>query len=286
MVTKLSTTSFQVVYSVEENLKRYLSFIEEAAAQGTKLIVFPEQSLQGYLPDLAEVTPEARAYQLEHAELVPEGKSTQLLIEQAQKHDMYIVWGMTEKDAADPNVLYNTAVLVGPEGFVGKYRKVHQPGAEGQIYTPGHAFSVFDTSIGKIGLLICYDKAFPESARELYVQGAEIIVQPAAWPMSGDPEHPDDNDMTLGIYNMYDQVRAAENAVFFISCNQAGTAGTINYCGHSRITQPFGMELACTGWDEGIVYAEADIQQDIIMAGGPAVRLDRRLDAYTHIAQM
>ena len=79
--------------------------------------------------------------------------------------------------------------------------------------------------------------------------------------------------------------RAAENAIFFISCNQCGTAGTINYCGHSRITHPYGMEMACTGWGEGIVYAEADIVESITIAGGPAVRLDRHVEAYGNIAK-
>ncbi|MBP3655031.1 MAG: carbon-nitrogen hydrolase family protein [Oscillospiraceae bacterium] len=286
MMTKLATTSFPVVLNTEDNLKKYISYIEQAAAEGAKLIVLPEQSLQGYLPTLEEVSDETRSYQLANAELVPEGKSTQLLIQQAKQHDIYIVWGMTEQDADDANVLYNTAVLVGPEGFVGKYRKVHQPGCESQIYTHGTKFEVFDTAIGKIGLMICYDKAFPESARELYVQGAEIICVPAAWPMAGDPAAPDDSDPILDIFNMYDKTRAAENAVFFISCNQSGTAGTINYCGHSRITHPFGMEMACTGWGEGIVFAEADIQESITMAGGPAVRLDRHLEAYQNIGKM
>ena len=282
-MVKLATTSFPVVYSVEENLKTYVTYIEQAASQGAKLIVFPEQSLQGYLPTLDEVTEETRSYQTAHAEFVPEGASTQYLIGKAKEHDLYIVWGTTETDGEH---LYNTAVLVGPEGYVGKYRKVHQPGCESQIYTHGTRFDVFDTAIGKIGLLICYDKAFPESARELYVQGAEIICQPAAWPMAGDPSSPDDNDPILDIYNMYDKTRAAENAVFFISCNQCGSAGTIHYCGHSRITHPFGMELACTGWGEGIVYAEADIQEAISMAGDPAVRLDRHLEAYQNIGKM
>ena len=286
MAVKLATTSFQAVYDVEKNLAKYKEFIDRAAEQGVNLLVFPEQSLQGYLPTLEGVSEETRAYQLAHAELVPEGPGTQLLAGLAMEKQMYLIWGMTEKDPEKEGVLYNTAVLAGPEGYIGKYRKVHQPGCEGDIYTPGSEFSVFDTAIGKIGLLICYDKAFPESARDLYAQGAEIIVQPAAWPMSGDPADPQEDDMTLGIFNLYDRVRAMENAVFFISCNQCGTCGDINYCGHSRITHPFGMELACTGWGEGMAVAEVDIQEQILAAGGPNTRKDRHPEAYSHIAQM
>ena len=103
MMTKLATTSFPVVLNTEDNLKKYISYIEQAAAEGAKLIVLPEQSLQGYLPTLEEVSDETRSYQLANAELVPEGKSTQLLIQQAKQHDIYIVWGMTEQDADDAN---------------------------------------------------------------------------------------------------------------------------------------------------------------------------------------
>ena len=200
---------------------------------------------------------------------------------------MYIVWSMTERESEKLEILYNTAVLVGPEGYVGKYRKVHQTAPEKPIYRRGHKFSVFDTEIGKIGLMICYDKAFPESARELYAQGAEIIAMPSAWPVGSNTDAKDDNDMYLGLYNMYDKVRSAENTVFFLSSNQIGKVGDVYYCGHSRITRPtpIGEEAACTGWEEGIVFAEAEVQKEIEMYGRYPVYADRLPEAYRHIAQ-
>ena len=269
MKITLATTSFTPVYSKEANLQQYFKYIDKAAEKNARLIVFPEQSLQ------------------ENAELIPEGASTQLLIGKAKEKNMYIVWSMTERESEKLEILYNTAVLVGPEGYVGKYRKVHQTAPEKPIYRRGHKFSVFDTEIGKIGLMICYDKAFPESARELYAQGAEIIAMPSAWPVGSNTDAKDDNDMYLGLYNMYDKVRSAENTVFFLSSNQIGKVGDVYYCGHSRITRPtpIGEEAACTGWEEGIVFAEAEVQKEIEMYGRYPVYADRLPEAYGHIAQ-
>lgn len=287
MKITLATTSFTPVYSKEANLQQYFKYIDKAAEKNARLIVFPEQSLQAPPRSFPEVTEEDRIYQLENAELIPEGASTQLLIGKAKEKNMYIVWSMTERESEKLEILYNTAVLVGPEGYVGKYRKVHQTAPEKPIYRRGHKFSVFDTEIGKIGLMICYDKAFPESARELYAQCAEIIAMPSAWPVGSNTDAKDDNDMYLGLYNMYDKVRSAENTVFFLSSNQIGKVGDVYYCGHSRITRPtpIGEEAACTGWEEGIVFAEAEVQKEIEMYGRYPVYADRLPEAYGHIAQ-
>jgi predicted amidohydrolase len=287
-MVKLAVTCVNVAYSKEKNLKKYLDFIDQAKEKGAKLIVFPEQSLQGYLPSLANLYLDTFDYQYQNAETVPDGSSTQLLIKKAKETDMYIIFGMTEQDASDYNKLYNTMVLVGPEGFVGKYRKVHQPADELHIYTAGNAFPVFETAVGKIGMLICYDKAFPESTRELALQGAELLVMSTAWPL-GDPAGKPEEDVMLRMYNLYDQVRAAENQCFFISANQTGQSGEITYCGHSRITSPMGDELACTGLSEGIVFAEADIKAEIIKGRthgmiGLSLLRDRHPDAYKYLS--
>src|ERR1700719_1477528 len=162
----LATVAMNVSFDKKKNVEKYLLFIEEAAKKGAKLIVFPEQSLQGYLKNLTgPLTIETIRYQHANAEIVPEGDTTQIMIQAAKKHNVYIIWGMTECDRDRFDVLYNTAVLVGPEGFVGSYRKVHQPLDELHVYYPGNDFPVYDTAIGKIGMLICFDKSFPESTR-------------------------------------------------------------------------------------------------------------------------
>ena len=120
------------------------------------------------------------------------------------------------------------------------------------------------TEIGRIGIMICYDKAFPETARILALNDAEIIITPLAWPhcspeFFNDPE----KDPNLEEHRIYDRVRAMENQIFFISSNQFATSGKSTYLGNSNIVGPNGKILATTGYKETIAYAEVDIKQEI-----------------------
>ncbi|WP_434579252.1 carbon-nitrogen hydrolase family protein [Thermoanaerobacterium thermosaccharolyticum] len=284
-MSKIATTCINCVYDTQENLKKYFKYIDEAAAQGAELIVFPEQSLQGYLPSLTELQLESLDYQYKNAEVVPDGPSTQKIISKAKEKSVYIIYGMTERDADRFDVLYNTMVLVGPEGFVGKYRKVHLPLDEMHIYYPGNDFPVFETSIGRIGMLICYDKAFPESAREMALKGAEILVMSTAWPFEDAESQDLKTDRMKFLYDLYDQARAAENQCFFVSSNQYGKTGSITYLGCSQITSPSGEILVSTGNKEGFVIADVDIKGDIIKGRtrgflGLNLLKDRKPDVY------
>lgn len=263
-MVKLATACINVVYDTAKNLAKYFEFIDEAASKGANLIVFPEQSLQAYLPSLTVLETSSLHYQYENAQLVPEGPAVQAIIKKAKEKNITVIFGMTERDAEVDYKLYNTMVLVGPEGFIGKYRKVHLPLDELHAYYAGEDFPVYDTSIGKIGMLICYDKAFPESARELALNGAEILVMSTAWPFA-DPSnapHPEVDDMFY-IYDVYDKARALENQCFFLSSNQFGICGQISYIGCSNIVSPSGKILATTGYSEGIAYAEVDIKKAV-----------------------
>ena len=286
----LATVSMQVVFDKEQNLARYLYYMDRAAEIGARLLVLPEQSLQGYLHNIAELRMETLTYQHTHAEMVPEGPSTQLLVREAQKRNLYLVWGMTEVDPEQgPDVLYNTAVLVGPEGYIGKFRKVHQPLDELHIYWPGNEWPVFETAIGRIGLLICYDKQFPEATRELALRGAHLLVMPTAWALScvgGEPNPAEDYQTYL--YDLFDFTRAAENQLWFISSNQYGRHGDHDYLGHSRIVAPTGLSVAEVLYEEGMASAEIDILGGIVRGrtteslGYNAMR-DRRPETYTAI---
>lgn len=257
MVCGLSAVSMNVTYNIEENFEKYLSYMKQAKEKGAQLIVFPEQSLQGYLSSLKVVKEEDIAYQKKYAEPVPEGRYIRKLIQKARECQLYIVIGMTECEEGSDK-LYNTAVLAGPEGYVGKYRKVHQPGIEGKVFTSGKEFPVFDTAIGKIGMLICFDKAFPESCRTMALKGADILVMPTAWALSKE-ESEWQTDSKMKAYMLYDQVRALENQCFFISANQFKRCGDLFYPGHSNIVSPAGEMMAGTGFGEGIAFAEADV---------------------------
>lgn len=262
---KVATVAMEVVFNKQDNLKKYLSFIEQAALKGVDLIVFPEQSLQGYLKNLFALDVENVKYQHDQAETIPDGPSVQSLIKAANRYNMHIIFGMTEKVTDRPGVLYNSAVLLGPSGHIGTYRKVHQPGDEVHVYYPGDQFPVFETSLGKIGLLICYDKMFPESTRELALQGAEMLVMPTAWPMEhvgADPQV----DRMGEYYHLLDNVRAMENQCWFISSDISGIHGEHDFYGHSGIIDPTGTPVTTCGYEEGMVTAEMNVSQSLIAA--------------------
>ena len=245
----------------EANKAKMTKFVEEAAAKGADFILFPELCLGG-LPEnpMFVFNPQDAFYQHEVAEVVPEGPSTQYFIELAAKHDIYIGWGMTEQDPDEFDIIYNALVVVGPEGFVGKYRKVHLPLTERIMMYPGDGdYPVFDTRFGRIGLMVCFDKAYPEVSRALALKGAQILLCPTAWP-SIEPSE-DDNDYKAG--NVFSYARALENMCFFIdSC----TSGPYEM-GHSRIIGPSPMQLiATTGFEEGMAIAEVDVEGEIFKA--------------------
>ena len=168
---KLATAHLQPRDGVTrlEKCQQFAPLISQAAEQGVDLIVLPETltyySSKGTYVDAAEPIP---------------GPSTDYFGKLAKKHNIHIVAGLIERDG---HLVYNVATLLGPDGkFIGKYRKVTLPRGEieGGI-TPGNSYPVFETPIGKIGMMICYDGFFPEVARELSNRGAEII----AWPVWG-----------------------------------------------------------------------------------------------------
>lgn len=287
-MTKIAAVAMNVKYDKSKNVENYLKYIDEAAAQNVDLILFPELSLQGFPPSMLEVDPAHAIYQHREAELVPEGPTTQLLIQKAKEHNMYIAWGMTERDHDKFDALYNSLVLVGPEGYLDCFRKVHNPMSERLYYFPGNEFKVVDTKIGKIGLMICFDKAFPESARSLAVMGAQIILCPTAWPLMEKSE----NDKQLQLYNIFDYARAAENMVFWVSANHVGDYEKEVCCGHSRIIGPYPYDnRADTLFEEGMAIAEVDVEKELIEARHTSMGLsnllkDRRPDAYTELTKL
>ena len=289
MTIKLATVSMNVVYKKQENLKKCLSYIDEAASQGANLLVLPELSLQGYLPSLTQLDMPHYQYQYENAEIVPDGASVRAVIDRAIERSIYVAFGLTEKDADYNYKLYNTAVLTGPDGYVGKYRKVHLPLDENHVFYSGDSFPVFQTKIGRIGMLICYDKSFPEAAREEALGGADILLTLLAWPHSAvefasDPE----KDPNLAKYRLFDQARAAENQIFYISSNQYGPSGKGIFLGYSNIVNANGDILKTTGPQEAIVYADVDLNQEIYagktlgMEGSNLLR-ERKSLLYKHL---
>jgi predicted amidohydrolase len=247
-----AAAAMQVIHDKSLNLEKYRWFVEQAAADGARLLVLPEASLQGFLFHLDHCfDPQESCYHWEYAEPVP-GPSTKLIADWAVEKELYIIFGLFERvDYADTPVLHNSSVLVGPEGYIGTFRKVHQPSEELRYYQPGRDWPVFKTALGRIGMLICYDQCFPEAARELTLRGAEVLAIPNAWPKSDRAS--DDR------YDFYGRSRAAENCRWVLQSNQAGPSdrGDFEYLGYSRIVDPTGLVAAFTPQgQEGIALAE------------------------------
>ena len=224
----------------ERNLARMIAVLRETAAGGARLTVFPEAALAGYCFDSLE---EARP----HAEPIP-GPSTRRMADECRQLGCHAIYGMLE---ADGERLFNACVLVGPEGVVGSYRKVHLPilGVD-RFTTPGdRPFAVHEAAGMRIGRNICYDGGFPEPARVLTLLGADLVVLPTNWP-------PGAECMAGCVVN----ARAMENNIYYAACDRVGDERGFHFIGQSKICDPRGAVLAEAAHDrEAILYAEIDV---------------------------
>ena len=246
----------------KENLDKILREIKAAARNGAELIVFTECALTGYMFS-------SREEALPYAENIP-GASTDKLSACCRELGVYAVVGLLEKDAGR---CYNAAVLAGPKGLIGKYRKNHLPflGVDRFLDAGDQPFRVLSTPIGNLGIHICYDSAFPESTRVMALLGADIAVLPTNFPE--------------GREKMLDYVvntRALENKVHFVAVNRVGSERGTNFCGRSKIVNASGDTLVEASRDrEEIVYAEVSLaearQKHIVFKAGE-FELDRMRD--------
>jgi N-carbamoylputrescine amidase len=222
---------------LEENREKTLRIIDEAAKQKVRFIVFPELCNTGYVFNTRE---EARSL----CEPVPGGKTIQLWEEAAKEYDMYIAAGFGEKEGIH---LYNSAVLIGPEGYIGKYRKLHLWYEEKLFFEPGNlGIPVFETPIGRIGLQICYDQWFVEVTRILALQGADLIAGPTNWVPINENEHPDNLEKTgqMPMANHIAMVNAHVNTVWIAYCDRVGIERGQPFLGSSIICNPSGLPVA------------------------------------------
>jgi predicted amidohydrolase len=261
---------------LEEDFATVERLIKEAHAQGVRLLALPEACLGGYLLSLDGA--DARADPGPPA-LALDGPEIRRLITLAG--EMTVVAGYCE---ADGDIRYNSVVCVSGDGVLGNHRKVHQPLGEDASYTSGDRFHAFDTPVGRIGMMICYDKAFPESARALALDGAQIGVCVSAWPGSRtNPAADLAEDRWKRRFDLFDRVRALENQMVWLSANQAGTFGSLRFVGSAKVVDPGGEILADTGAGSGIAVAELDVVQALETARRSIGHLrDRRPDAYPH----
>jgi len=226
----------------KRNIDLMKKHAKQAKEKGADLVVFPELSLTGYLTrDLT--------YNL--AEKIP-GPSVDSLEQVAEKENLHMVFGMLEHSDKARGVIYNTAVLLGPKGFVGKYRKLQLPThsvfEEKRYFRPGYQLPVFETDIGRLGLTICYDMFFPEISRLLRLKGAQLIICISASPA-----------VRRKFFEVFTAARAIENTVFLAYANLVGIEDGLQFWGGSRIVAPSGHIIAQAKYDEeDLVTGEVD----------------------------
>ncbi|MBS3805248.1 MAG: nitrilase family protein [Oleiphilaceae bacterium] len=232
-----------------DNISRSRALIEKAAAGGASIVVLPELTTSGYVFGSRE-----EAFTL--AEQIPEGDSTKVWSELAERLNIYIIAGIAERDG---NRLYNSAVFLGPQGYLGVYRKLHLWNNEHLFFESGNlGLPVFDTEIGRLAAVICYDGWFPEVYRLLAMKGADIIGMPTNWvPMAGAQEG------ALAMANTLALANAHINGVNIVCANRIGTERDQLFIGRSLIVNARGECLAgpASPDQEEILYASINLKE-------------------------
>jgi predicted amidohydrolase len=257
---------------LEEDFTTCEGLIKQARDQSVGLLALPEACLGGYLLSLDDDEGDDGP-----PPLVVDGPEIRRLA--ALAGEMVVVAGYCE---ADGDARYNSVVCVNGDGVLGNHRKVHQPLSEDASYSSGDRFHAFDTPVGRIGMMICYDKAFPESARALALDGAQIGVCVSAWPGARTNATMDlTKDRWKRRFDLFDRARALENQMVWVSANQSGTFGSLRFVGSAKIVDPGGEILADTGVTAGIAVAELDVAEALETARRSMGHLrDRRPETY------
>jgi predicted amidohydrolase len=224
---------------VSANLEILQQKTRTAAEQSARIVIFPEAFLTGYCFS-------SKSEAVAVSQTIP-GPATHRLTVLADQLNLFLVVGMLERDGER---LFNSAVIVGPNGVVGSYRKTHLPflGVDKYV-TPGdQPYAVHDVAGLKMGLLICYDGSFPEASRCVMLAGADLICLPTNWPTGG-----------CGAAEYLTNARAFENTLYFAAVNRIGSERGFQFIGKSRIAGPNGQTI-CEAWheEEAIIFADVD----------------------------
>jgi N-carbamoylputrescine amidase len=255
-------------------LERIGRWLQAVRTRGAKLVAFPECALGGCM--LEPRPGDVRAPEPPPA-LDLGGPELAHIAELAGP--TVVCLGVTEDAPGGP---YSTGVCLSGDGVLGMQRKVHIPPAEALCYRPGEGFAAFDTPFGRLGMVLCYDKLFPEATRALALDGAEVIVAPAAWPICRrDTARLVARDRQTRQFNLVDRMRAVENQVVWVSSNQTGSFGGVRHLGHAKVVGPRGDVLARTRTGEGMALARVEPAAAVADARGRLCHLDhRRPEAY------
>jgi predicted amidohydrolase len=240
--TKIACAQLDVLIGdTSGNRTKILDQIKRAAAESAELVIFPECAITGYCYDsLPEAVPTAEP---------ADGPSAEAIGAACRQGNIHVVYGYIERDG---DKYYNAARLIGPGGPIGNYRKVHLPflGVD-RFLTPGdRQFEVYDLPFGRVGINICYDASFPESARALKLLGADLVILPTNWP-------PGARRTAEFLVN----ARANENHVNFVAVDRVGIERGWQFIGRSKVIDFNGDTVAEAGAEaEEILMAELDVR--------------------------
>jgi len=249
-ITVAVVQMFPRLGQVEENLIAMGKFVDKICTQQkVDLIVFPELATTGYELGLRFT---------DVAERVP-GPAVNLLAQRAADYSTHIAFGLVTKEKVE-SIIYNSSVFIGPDGeLLGEYRKLHLPGEERLAFRPGYRLQVFEATFGQVGILLGWDLAFPEAARSLALDGAELLCVCANWGHSPAQER----DGFVEEWRTYVQARALENAFYVVASNRIGEEYSYHFFGDSMIVGPRGEVYASI--DEEIEgYAVSTIDLDTV----------------------
>lgn len=257
-----------VLGDLPTNLDRILGLTQEAASRGAGLIIFPELALTGYSPDLL-------GERLMRLSRNAQDEPIRRLARAAGEQHVYLVFGFIERRAI-PGVIYNSIAICGPEGSIlNTYAKSHLFSAENLYFRPGPSLETLKTNWGMLGPMICMDIGYPEVARVLALQGAELLIAPSCWIK-------EDED----IWPVHLQARALDSLAFVAGINRVGTEGNLHFIGRSMIVDPRGHILYSLGEEQDMLIATIDLA-DVSKARRRALHwTGRRPELYSPIADL
>ncbi|GAA4319121.1 carbon-nitrogen hydrolase family protein [Klenkia terrae] len=258
---------------VEPCVAKVEAITADARAQGVDLLVFPDATIGGYLGGFDPV---------HDTGLPPAFPADDAVFDRVAAAAGPVVVCLGYRESAGGR-FHNSAVALTGDGVLGRHRKVHQPAGEVAAYAAGDAFTAFDTPVGRLGMLIDYDKTFPEAARTLAGDGAHLLACLSAWPASLTNRAPRLlQDRQSRLFDLYDCARAAENQVVVVSANQTGTMGRLRFLGQSKVVGPGGDVLARTWAKAGLAVAELDVAGEVARSRTVLSHLaERRPEAYS-----
>lgn len=263
---KLALCQMRMSESAEENLEKSLAFIREAAQSGADMIVFPEIQLSPFFPQYPGLDVRDRSVE-------PNSETVTRFCEACRENHII---GVPNLYLKIEDKFYDTSLVISADGsLLGDQKMVHIAQAnqffEQDYYTPAEdGFKVFDTPFGRIGIVVCFDRHYPESIRTEALRGADLVLVPTA----NTKAEPSD------LFEWEIRVQAFQNCVAIAMCNRVGLEGDMDFSGESLVTDATGRLLMKASDQEGLFYADIDMSMSAKVRNGKPYTNLRRTELY------